>query len=96
MNQNLRYPSLAAFLGGWFHQDFDVEGETAADVVTSYRKTSSAAERHAIRNDIDAFLAANPGPADHAFHETFKPDIDPAGIGQNARDWLTGIRALLD
>lgn len=96
MRQNLRYRSLAAFLGGWFHQDFDIEGETVADVVTSYRKTSSETERHAIRDDIDAFLAANPGPADRAFHETFKPDIDPAGFGQNTREWLTGIRALLE
>ncbi len=95
MNQKLRYPSLSAFLGGWFHQDFDIEGATAADVVATYRKTSSEAERQAIRHDIDDFLADNPGPADRAFHETFKPDIDPSGFSQNAREWLSSIRALL-
>jgi hypothetical protein len=39
------YPALADFLASWFHQDFDIEGETVAEVVAAYRSSSPLQRR---------------------------------------------------
>ena len=38
------YPALADLIGAWFHQDFDLEGETISDVIAAFRAVASAAE----------------------------------------------------
>lgn len=32
-----RYPQLADLISGWFHQDYDIEGETVAEVISAFR-----------------------------------------------------------
>jgi hypothetical protein len=90
------FPNLRKFLGGWFHQDFDLEGDASlAGIVASYRQTSSPEERAAVSAEIDGFLALPSETLDDEFIRTFTPDIDPAGWGMTARQWLGRVRDLL-
>lgn len=90
------HPHLANFLGGWFHQDFDLDGaETIEDVVDDYGRSADAAARGALAADIQAFLAY-PGELDARFMRVFHPDIDPAGFAADTRDFLERILRRLD
>ena len=89
------YPHLRAFLGAWFHQDFDLDGETLEDIVARYREVSPRFEIDATRGDIDKFIEAHGDSAHKAFVENFDPDVDPSGWGMSTRDWLFQIRQLL-
>jgi hypothetical protein len=91
------YPVLRDFLGGWFHQDFDLEGDVP-DIVPRYAGTVSPAERAALAAEIRRFLAEHPAEkaADAAFRRLFRPDIDPAGWNLTTRGWLGWVLDLLD
>lgn len=90
------YPRLAAFLGGWLHQDFDLEGETLAEVVAAYRRVSTPAERAGVRAEIDRFLrTADAHRIDAEFEATFAPDVDPRAFAADAGAFLGLLGALL-
>jgi CdiI immunity protein len=52
-----RFPELAAFLGGWFHQDFDIRADSLEEVMAAFRSESDLALVQPLVDDIDAFLA---------------------------------------
>lgn len=88
------YPRLQDFIHGWFHQDFDIEGDVP-EIVRKHAAAVTASEREALRAEIRAFLSTEDGDANAAFIRVFTPDIDPAGWGMSARQWLEWICRLL-
>ncbi|HET8706301.1 MAG TPA: contact-dependent growth inhibition system immunity protein [Pseudomonadales bacterium] len=92
---NNNYPSLADFIASWFHQDFDLEGETVAEVVTSFLAVTPPEERAALRDDIDAFLAEHSSNLDDDFNAIFQPDIIPSALSGSTRNFLDEIRRLI-
>lgn len=91
------YPHLADFLGAWFHQDFDLVGETIEDVVDAYARTADAAARRALAADVESFLGeGDTRDLDARFMRTFDPDIDPAGLAADTLDFLVRILRRLE
>ncbi|GGH07014.1 contact-dependent growth inhibition system immunity protein [Silvibacterium dinghuense] len=93
------YPHLDALLGGYFHQDFDLFGDTLAEILATYREDTSAEERAATRADIERFLGTY-GPEAQAVNEAleriFKPGVIIEGWdGLNATQWLEEVARLL-
>lgn len=95
MSEDHPFPRLQDFIHGWFHQDFDIEGDVA-DIVRKHVASVSDAERHALIAEIRAFLATQEGDANAAFNRLFTPDVDPAGWHMTARQWLAWILSLLE
>ncbi|MDR1968716.1 MAG: hypothetical protein LBQ32_08520 [Burkholderiaceae bacterium] len=90
------FPQLDELLGAWFHQDFNLDSDgSIEDVLGTYRRVSSGDECAAVVRDIDRFLALPGDTLNDEFDQTFKPDIDPAGWGMSAREWLQRVRELL-
>jgi hypothetical protein len=89
------YPHLTSFLHAWFHQDFDLVGDTVPEIVAAYCASASAGDVKGVRADIARFLASASGPLNDAFDETFEPDIDPLGFEPSARRFLEVIDAQL-
>jgi hypothetical protein len=88
------YPELEDLMSGWFHQDFDINGDTLEAVVGAYLAVTPAEFQRALALDIDRFLHdAKEIEAD--FHETFKPDIIPMGFAPTTREFLERIAALV-
>ncbi len=94
MTEN-QYPRLADFMGGWFHQDFDMEGETVAEIVAAFLNVTSAVEKEALRADIERFLAEHTSQLDAAFEAVFQPDVLPGALSGSTRAFLEEIRELL-
>ena len=79
------YPHLDAFLGGWFHQDFDLVGDTLEEIVAAYRESAGVDEAEAVRSDIAAFLLDSAGAVEDDLGRVFVLDIDPLGFAPSAR-----------
>jgi hypothetical protein len=91
----MAYTALSQFLGGWFHQDFDIEGNTVPEVLDAFRAVTPPEEQAKLKSDIQRFLDEHPDDLDRAFEETFKPDIIASALSGSTRGFLEEIRDLL-
>jgi hypothetical protein len=92
----MAYTALSQFMGGWFHQDFDIEGNTVPEVVDAFRAVTPPEEQANLKSDIQRFLDEHPNDLDSAFEETFKPDIIASALSGSTRGFLEEVRDLLD
>lgn len=90
-----QYPQLADFIGSWFHQDFDLVGETVAEIVAAFLAVTPPVEQAALRTDIEMFLAEHANRLDDDFEAIFQPDVMPCALSGSTRAFLDEIRALL-
>jgi hypothetical protein len=88
---------LEILLGGYFHQDWDVEGATDADVILAFRQAEAADQIEATIFEVNQVLQLCAG-------EPLKADEILAGLGceyyYQADDltgisWLERVRSLL-
>lgn len=86
------FPELAAFMGGWFHQDFDIHGDTLEAVVEACVAESDASLLQPLIDDINGFLATGEEGMEERFQEYFRPDIIPTGFRPTTREFLMAIR----
>lgn len=87
------FPELDHLMGGWFHQDYDLEGDTLEEVVAAYLAVASKPQRRALVDDIERFLRTA-RDVDTDFQDTFQPDIIPTGFAPTTREFLEQIAAL--
>ncbi len=85
------YPHIAEVIGGWFHQDFDIEGETVAEIISAFNKVSTPQQRQAVIDEIDEFLRADDARVETEFVRIFNPDIEPTGFAPSTRAFLEEI-----
>lgn len=79
--QDHDYPYLAYLIGGWFHQDFDIEGGTLEAVIAPFKKFDSRPECWAeIRSDIARLLNRyGDGALPQELVRLFRPDVIAEG-----------------
>jgi hypothetical protein len=89
------YPQLETLMGGWFHQDFDINGDTLDEIIAAYRGVTPVDQQRSLATEIERFLN-EPGDVDYEFQRRFKPDVSPTGFAPTTRQFLTTIASLLD
>jgi hypothetical protein len=89
------YPALTDLMGGMFHQDFDIVGNTVAEIIRAFQDVTPRAEQAELRVEIERFLAEHGDDLDEAFEATFKPSIIPSAFSGSTRAFLEEIRDLL-
>jgi hypothetical protein len=89
------YPALKDLMGGMFHQDFDLVGNTVVEIMHAFRDVTPLAEQAKLKDEIARFLATHGDDLDDAFERTFRPDIIPAAFSGSTRGFLEEIRDLL-
>jgi hypothetical protein len=90
------YPFLDALIGGWFHQDYDIAGDTLAAVIASFREDTNSEDWAETRADIARLLRCYDDVAlPREFIRLFVPDIRPTAWCASTRAWLTRIEELL-
>ena len=90
------YPYLNAFIGGWFHQDFDIDGDTLEEIVGSFKRRSPDRDREMVQTDITNFLRGRDDKQVASdFPKFFQPDVGPAEWGMTPQEWLETLARLL-
>jgi hypothetical protein len=86
------YPALTIFLSSWFHQDFDIEGETIAAIVAGFLKSCQDEQRRSLIGDISRFLSEIcDSEMEEAFQQIFSPEIDLTAFTSSTRAFLVEI-----
>jgi len=90
------FPYLDALIGGWFHQDFDLAGDTLEEVVAAYKKSNPPEDWLGTEADIKRFLRTrDEDQIEGDFVRLFTPGVEPAGWDMTTREWLMKIHDLL-
>lgn len=90
------YPMLEQLMAACFHQDYDVEGETVAEVVAAFRIATPPDQRARLRAEIAAFIAAYPDDLDRAFESTFRPHVIVAAFSGSTLEFLRDVDEQLE
>ena len=91
-----KYKALRALLSGWFHQDFDLVGDSIEDVIAEYKRVTPMAEIQLVVSEIDTFISAFEDRIDGAFLSEFDLEIDPTAFAASVRDFLNQISCQLE
>ncbi|WP_313622968.1 contact-dependent growth inhibition system immunity protein [Achromobacter sp.] len=88
------YPALNALLGGYFHQDYDLFGETIEEVALCYKRVTAPEDIAQACREMDRFVAEfGPGAAT-AFAENWR-SFDPAGGGYTIPAFFEELKRVL-
>jgi hypothetical protein len=90
---------LDRLIGGYFHEDYDIFGNTLEEVIGEFTNGERELAERAKR-DIERFLAERPDDRGlkEDFESFFRPGILPDGWESgvtNWRQWLTHVAELL-
>src|SRR5256885_8765439 len=90
------YPYLDALVGGWFHQDFDTDGDSLEELIAAYRAKAPPDDIPGTKADIRRFLRQTPASKMHdEFLRLFEPGVDPRRWAPSTAQWLSRVYDLL-
>jgi CdiI immunity protein len=89
------HPFLRQLLGGWFHQDFDIDGDSLEEILAKCKSVTPEEEVLGVKLDIETLLRNSGDDLDNEFAGHFRSDIDPAGWGMTTREWLLRVHEIL-
>ncbi|MCF6280838.1 MAG: hypothetical protein L3J28_01305 [Candidatus Polarisedimenticolaceae bacterium] len=85
------YPELADLMSGWFHQDFDIEGETVPEIISAFIASSSANQCESIMSEILSFIQEHNENLSEYFIQIFEPDIELTEFAETTKAFLEEI-----
>lgn len=89
------YPELGQFLGGYFHEDSYLYGDSWERILDHYLQ--DAGDGHAAMVELDRLLATTAGDDDDLHRQLRRIGLNyllPDGLDE--RTWLTAVRARLE
>ncbi|WP_147290474.1 contact-dependent growth inhibition system immunity protein [Pannonibacter phragmitetus] len=92
-----RFATLEQLLGGYFHQDWDIAGETDIDVILAFRQEESAGLVNDLMSEIDLLLqlnASDPSKIDDIL-ASLGCEYYYQSAGLTGFSWLERVRSLL-
>lgn len=90
-----RFPTLAEFVQGYLHQDFEIEHGALREAVRAWRDDVDQAAAQQLLDEWRAFLAATRGWNVAARADALIEDIGGAWAPQTRHDLATLSRALI-
>jgi hypothetical protein len=94
MNQDFYF--LGQMIGGYLHQDMDLEADSVPEAISIFARKADAATREGVRTDMKTFLDRYPNQAGEEFATRFGHDFAPEEIGQSVSDFFDMVTAILD
>ena len=85
------YKHLSSFLASWFHQDFDIAGDSIDEILTSYLLSAKLQEIICVRRDIGAFLIEYPESSGGELEEVFGLEVEPLAFASSGKAFLLAI-----
>lgn len=85
--------TFTRYLTSYWHQDFDIHGDTIEEVTDVYLDDTRGENADALLAEIEQILRIDDDEAlrDLAFEQTHA-SIDPEGFGMTPRQWLEALR----
>lgn len=90
-NSKDNFPVLADLLGGWFHEDFDIEGDTVEEILRAYKATSSDKECRSLVKELLRLMQTEKNALDEEFIRIFNPSIIATEFAPTTFDFLLDI-----
>jgi hypothetical protein len=82
------------FLGGYFHQDWPMEAQSADEILNRYAAHESADLRSAVVAEIAELLRTDECTLSAVLRESGF-SYDPSAEGMGVREWLRKVQAVL-
>ncbi|MBB5457582.1 hypothetical protein OKW30_004423 [Paraburkholderia sp. Clong3] len=76
MKNQSTYPELGHFFGAYLNQDYDLSGDTLAEVVECYKQGTPVDAHERMLSEIERFKGEHPD-LDEAFEEAYGQDCSP-------------------
>src|SRR5262249_52333321 len=89
------YPFLRQLLGGGFHQDFDIDGDTLEEILAKFKSVTPEGGILGVKSDIETFIKNSRDALCKQFVAHFQPEVDPRRWGMTTREWLMRIHEIL-
>ncbi|WP_036254429.1 contact-dependent growth inhibition system immunity protein [Methylobacter sp. BBA5.1] len=89
------YPEISELMSGWFHQDYDIEGDSVEEIIGSFNASCSSKQKGRLIEEISQFLKMEDNVLESEFIRIFNPDIEPTGFAPTTRKFLENIVELL-
>jgi len=88
------YPALNRLMSGYFHQDYDLFGETVEEVALCYKQVAAPEEIGQACQEMDKFVAEFGPSSAAAFAEVWR-SFDPAGGGYTIPEFFEELKRVL-
>ncbi|MEM7497549.1 MAG: contact-dependent growth inhibition system immunity protein [Pseudomonadota bacterium] len=89
------FPYLSQLIGGYMHQDMDIEYDSISDAVAGFAEIALPQERAGVKNDLER-LSRRHNEEPDVFHEYFGADLDLAAIGVSFEDFAAMVIRVVD
>lgn len=87
------FPLLIDYLNGYWHQDFDIYGDSIEEITDVYLAETPADQAGALVEELDALLSCGDDQLVHArsFGSSFAA-VRPEGWNMTTRQWMAALR----
>lgn len=96
MSKTMPYPHLADLMGGYLHQDWDIEHDDLDSVLDGFAGVSDSTTVKAVAAEVRRFMADHPTDLLASFERTFRPDIIIGSDDVEASKWLKWLAVSLE
>jgi hypothetical protein len=94
MNQDFNF--LGQMIGGYLHQDMDLEVDSVPEAISNFALKADAATREGVRVDMTNFMDRYHNQAAEEFAKRFEHDFVPEEVGQSVSEFFDMVSAILD
>lgn len=97
MSQPQKFQYLDSLIGGWFNQDYDMDGGTLEAIMDSYKNKAKPSEQAGLLSDVRLYLAEHPTDPEleEHFYKTFRPEFVEGAWGISTREFLKTVESSL-
>lgn len=92
---NDEFEFLRQMIGGYLHQDMDLEADSVPEAIAVFARHADAPMRDGVVSDMQSFMQQYHNRAADEFAQRFGRDFTPDEIGQSVGEFFEMVNAIL-
>jgi hypothetical protein len=89
-----KFPHLDHFLNAYMHQDWDLFGDSLAQVLLRYARDTSPTDLQQLQHEIVQFINSEGPNIETDYYALFPNSVLPSGSNMTAEQWLRHVAML--